>query len=194
MKKPVHRRNFFIKKDLQGKLIFHSFLLAFAGVVAFALIFSLLSADNLTISYQDQYLRIGRTPMILLKQLLTAHWLFLVFVGFFIVANTLLLSHRIAGPHYRLEQTFSAMENKNLDQCIHLRAKDLGKELAEQLNRINAMLSGDLHRMQRLCKEMELIIAEQREGPDIQRREELQKKLTALNKHLSGYQLRPESE
>ncbi|MEJ2201830.1 MAG: hypothetical protein P8X63_12580 [Desulfuromonadaceae bacterium] len=99
MKKLFQRRNFFIKKELQGKLIYHSFLLAFGGVIVFAAIFCFLAADNLTISYQNQHLQIGRTPLVLLREILTAHWLFLLSVGLFITINSLFLSHPTAPPN-----------------------------------------------------------------------------------------------
>lgn len=194
MKTHGQRRNFFIKKDLQGKFIYHSFLLTFAGVIIFALIFSALSADDLTITYHDQQLRIGRTPLILLKEILTAHWLFLVSAGLFTAVNTLLLSHRIAGPIYRLERTFAAMETRNLNQDIHLRPKDLGKELTHRLNRINAMLSADLHNLRKLCEEIEQTIEAKDEIEDRERLAKLRHYTGELKKNLAAYQLRPETK
>lgn len=194
MKSFFQRRNFFINKDLQGKLIYHSFLLAFGGVIVFTLIFCLLSANNLTLSYQDQHLQIGRTPIVLLQEILTAHWVFLLSVGLFIVINSLFLSHRIAGPLYRLQLAFTAMENKDLNQDIHLRTKDLGKELTNQLNHVNTLLSADLRQMQQLCEEMEQVIEKQEEKNDSEELAVHRQKLLALKKILSAYRLRPEAK
>jgi len=194
MKTHDQRRNFFIKKDLQGKFIYHFFLLAFAGVIIFALIFSVLSADNLTITYHDQQLRIGRTPLILLKEILTAHWLFLVSAGLFIAVNTLLLTHRIAGPLYRLERSFAAMEARNFNQDIHLRPKDLGKDLVHRLNCINAMLSADLHNLRKLCEGIEQTIEAKDEIEDPERLAKLRHYTGELKKNLAAYQLRPEAK
>lgn len=190
MKKLFQRRNFFIKKELQGRLIFHSFLLAFAGVVIFSLIFSFLSADNLTISYHDQHLQIGRTPLILLKEILTAHWLFLLSVGLFVAVNSLFLSHRIAGPLYRLERAFTAMENKDLSQEIHLRTHDLGKDLTNQINLVNRLVSADLRKMQHLCAEME----ERLEGKGEEDLAQVRRNTEEMKQLLLTYRLRPEEK
>jgi hypothetical protein len=186
MKKLFQRRNFFIKKELQGKLIYHSFLLAFGGVIVFAAIFCFLAADNLTISYQNQHLQIGRTPLVLLREILTAHWLFLLSVGLFITINSLFLSHRIAGPLFRLEQAFTAMRHRDLSQQVHLRNKDVGQELTDQLNLINRMISQDLRQMQLLCGEMKETLA--KTGP-MEEPDRLRRQTEDLQKILSSYRL-----
>lgn len=192
MKKLFQRRNFFIQKELQGKLIFHSFVLAFAGVVIFSLIFSVLSADNLTISYQDQHLQIGRTPLILLKEILTAHWIFLLSVGLFVAVNSLFLSHRIAGPLYRMEMVFTAMEKKDLSQELHLRTKDLGKGLTNQINLINRTFSDDLRQMQTLCAQMEESL--EKKGAEGSETAQLRRQTGEMKQILAAYRLHSEGK
>ncbi|PLX84636.1 MAG: hypothetical protein C0617_07290 [Desulfuromonas sp.] len=148
-------RNFFIKKDMQGKLLYQHFLMTILGVIVFALIFSLLSADNLTITYENQHIRIGQTPLILLKEMLKAHWIFLMTVGLLVLAMNLILYHRFAGPAYRFEMTFGGMVSKDLDQHIYLRSKDMMKELAEQINTFNQDLSDEMRTIRRHCEAVE---------------------------------------
>jgi len=62
MNKTWRRRNFFIKKDLQGKYMFSFFIFLVAGSIIFTLIFSLLSLNTMTIVYDNYKLQIGRTP------------------------------------------------------------------------------------------------------------------------------------
>ena len=45
MGKTWRRRNYFIKKELQGRYIFSFFLFVILGSIIFSLIFSMLSAD-----------------------------------------------------------------------------------------------------------------------------------------------------
>jgi methyl-accepting chemotaxis protein len=141
MIKNYKRRKFFIKKDFQGKLILGCFLLVAGGALLFNVMLGLLSADTVTISYSNNDLKLGQTPFMLLKQVLTANWFLLVIGGGFVMLASLLLSHRIAGPLYRFETTLDNMKKGHLDNTINLREKDEGKELARKINEFNIQLS-----------------------------------------------------
>ncbi len=148
MAQQYKRRNFFIKKDFQGKLILGYFLFVFSGCLFFIALFSLFSADTLTILYNDHDLRIGQTPLILFQKALTAHWIFLVVGSIVLVITAMLITHRIAGPLFRFEKTLDNMLERRLDDTIFLRSKDEGKELANKINAFNKDLSLTLKSLQ----------------------------------------------
>ena len=154
MKRTWRRRNFFIKKELQGKYIFSFFIFTIGGSIIFTLIFSLLSANTLTVIYDNYNLRIGKTPLILLKEILSAHWIFIVTAGIFIVVISMFLTHRFAGPMFRFEKSVEEMVKGNFDFQIRLREKDEGKELAELMNRLITMFSSNVREMRRLTDEI----------------------------------------
>ena len=135
------RRNFFIKKDFQGKLILGYFLFVTGGCLFFLFLLGLFSADTLTISYNNHDLQLGQTPIMLLKKTLAAHWLFIVIGSAFLVAAAMLITHRIAGPLFRLEKALDNMLKGKLDDTIYLRTNDEGKDLAKKINDFNAGLS-----------------------------------------------------
>lgn len=135
------RRNFFIKKDFQGKLILGYFLFVTAGCLFFLFLLGLFSADSLTILYDNHDLQLGNTPIMLLKKTLTAHWVFIVVGSALLVVAAMFLTHRIAGPLFRLEKTLDSMLKGKLDDTIFLRTNDEGKDLAKKLNDFNANLS-----------------------------------------------------
>lgn len=148
MAQPYKRRNFFIKKDFQGKLILASFLLVTGGCLFFVFLFALFSADTLTLSYSNHDLQLGQTPVMLLKQALAAHWVFIVVGSAFLVAAVMLITHRIAGPMFRLEKALDNMLQGRLDDTIYLRSKDEGKDLAHKINNFNLQLSTNLRTLQ----------------------------------------------
>jgi methyl-accepting chemotaxis protein len=141
MKKKYKRRKCFIKKNFQGKLILSCFLFVTGGGLLFNVLLGLLSADSLTISYINQELQLGQTPVMLLKQILTANWLLIIIGGGFVIVASLFLSHRIAGPLFRFESTLDNMKKGYLGNTIHLRDKDQGKELAQKINEFCIQLS-----------------------------------------------------
>ena len=158
MAKPYKRRKFFIKKDFQGKLILSCFLFVTGGGLLFNVLLGLLSADSLTISYNNQDIQLGQTPFMLLKQVLTANWLLIVIGGGFVMLASLLLSHRIAGPLFRFESTVDNMKSGYLDNIIHLRDKDEGKELAQKINEFNTQLSTSFHTINNNSKALQILI------------------------------------
>lgn len=141
MKRKWRRRNYFIKKELQGRYIFNFFIFVIAGSILFSLIFSYLSFNTLTVVYKDYNLQIGKTPLILFKEILSAHWIFIFTIGISIVIISMFLTHRFAGPMYRFEKSVEEMINGNFNFEIRLRKRDEGKELAEKMNQLIDLIS-----------------------------------------------------
>lgn len=154
MKRTWRRRNYFIKKDLQGKYMFSFFVFVIAGSIIFTLIFSLLSSDTLTIVYENYKLKIGKTPLVLLKEILSAYWIFIVVGGLVVVVLSMFLTHRFAGPIFRFERSIDEITNGNLNFQIKLRQKDEGKELANKINQMILMFSDNLKEMKKISEEI----------------------------------------
>ena len=142
MGKNYKRRNIFIKKDFQGKLILGYFLFVTGGCLFFIVLLAFFSADTLTVSYTNNDLQLGQTPIMLMKSVLAAHWVFIVVGTMFLVVAAMLITHRIAGPLFRIEKALDNMVAGNLNDIISLREKDEGKDLAKKINLFNLELSG----------------------------------------------------
>ena len=141
MNKRHQRKNYFIKKNFQGRLILGYFLFVTGGCLLFTIILAAFSTDTLTVVYQNHDLQLGLTPVMLAKKILAAQWIFIVLGGGIIVAASLFITHHLAGPMFRLERALDNMLKGNLGDFISLRKKDEGKELAEKINHFNRELS-----------------------------------------------------
>ncbi len=135
------RRNYFIRKDFQGKFVLRFFLTILIGAVIFASIFSLLSANTITMTYEDAILKVDKTPRALFVEIVRAYGVYILLLGLGISLVSLFLSHRIAGPVFRLEKTLEEMAKGNLSLRITLRRKDELKELATSMNGLMSSLS-----------------------------------------------------
>ena len=155
MKRTWRRRNYFIKKELQGRYIFSFFILVMAGSFLFTLIFSILSADTLTMVYNDHTLKFGKTPVVLLKEILRAHWIFIVAGGVIVALVAMFLTHRFAGPLFRFEQSLQKMIKGNFDFEIRLRSTDEAKETAHMFNDFINTLSSQLREMRDLSDQID---------------------------------------
>jgi methyl-accepting chemotaxis protein len=147
MENKYKRRNFFIKKELQGRYILSFFIFVIFGSVLYASIFSMLSADSMTIVYKDNNLTLGQTPAILLAEMLKANWILILSGGVLGVIVAMFLSHRVAGPIFNLERSISRMAGGDLSVDVRLREKDEGKELAAGLNELRGRLVADIRSM-----------------------------------------------
>jgi methyl-accepting chemotaxis protein len=160
MKKHWRRRNYFIKKELQGKYIFDFFIFVIGGSIIFTLIFSLLSYNTLTVVYEDYNLQIGKTPLILLKEILSSHWIFIVTAGFSVVILSMFLTHRFAGPIYRFEKSVEEMIKGHFNFQIYLRKKDEGKELASKINQLITTISSNIKELRLLSEEIQVRLSD----------------------------------
>ncbi len=158
------RRNFFIKKNFQGRLILGYFLFVTGGCLLFTLILAAFSADTLTVVYQNHDLQLGQTPLMLVKKILAAQWVFVVLGGSLIVLAALFITHRLAGPVFRLERALDNMNSGNLNDTIHLRKKDEGKELALKINNFNHQLSQQIRLIETNSKSIEELIRQYSTG------------------------------
>ena len=95
------RRNYFIKRELQGKYVFNAFLLSVAAILVLALLMGIFSANTMTISYENSDLKMGSTPVMMAKSFLAANWITLVFGGGFLVWLAIRFTHRVAHLSHR---------------------------------------------------------------------------------------------
>ncbi|MDA8079245.1 MAG: methyl-accepting chemotaxis protein [Nitrospiraceae bacterium] len=192
MERTWRRRNYFIKKELQGRFIFSFFLFVIAGSFFFTVIFSLLSADTLTIVYKNYNLQLGKTPVVLLREMLRAHWIFILSGGLLVVLASMILTHRFAGPLFRFERSVERMISGDFDFVITLRKRDEAKELADSLNRFNRIMSDRLLEMRELADALGHQIEEARDTADEKKGADMDKAISLarrIQQLLGGYKL-----
>lgn len=157
--KPYKRRNYFIKKNFQGKLILGYFLVMLAGCFIFALALTWMSSESITVVYSNNDLQIGQTPFMLMKQLILANWFVVVIGGAIVVFVATRITHRLAGPMFNLERSLDKMIDGKLDTVIYLRKKDEGKELAAKINQFNAELSASVMQVSKRSQDIEVLLS-----------------------------------
>jgi nitrogen fixation/metabolism regulation signal transduction histidine kinase len=109
-------------------------VLAFAGTLLFCVAFY----NSINRDIGSGYVQ-ALDSMKLISNGLMQNYLFtqgavIALVGLLVILFTLLMSHRIAGPLYRIELSLKAAGQGQLNQRIHLREKDEMINLAEQVN------------------------------------------------------------
>lgn len=188
------RRDYFIKPDIQGMFILKTFVLVFFCCILYAAIFAFFSTDSMTITYEDYNLLLGKTPLILFRDMLKAQAAFIVSGGIGAVFFALVISHHFAGPLYKLERCTEMMLEGDHAFTIVLRSGDKGRELADVINRYNEKLSGDIREMRAttdsLCEKLAQIEVSEQDSAMNGVADAVQL-VTRLQEKLSQYNIKP---
>jgi methyl-accepting chemotaxis protein len=196
MDRQYKRRNFFIKKEMQGRYILTFFVFIIFSSVLYTSIFSWLSADSMTIVYKDNNLILGKTPSVLFIDMLRANWILILLGGIAGVIIAIFLTHRFAGPIYKIEKSIYEMAEGNLAFDVTLRKSDEGKELAVALNEFKNGLAGRIGSMREMSDAIDINLKRVADyNPDMQEQARLildeTKELNAqLRKTLEEYTIK----
>jgi len=145
--KKYKRRRFLIKRALQVKLLLGYFFFVISGGIFFIVLMGFFTTESMTISYNSNNMEMIQTPFALLKQSLSSQWIFLSAGALILAIMAVRITHRVAGPLFRFEQTLDNMLSGDLGDTIYLRSKDEGKDLAGKLNSFNKGLSNNIQKV-----------------------------------------------
>jgi|GEM_PF-1859027 methyl-accepting chemotaxis protein len=158
-KKKVPRRSYLVKGSLQWKILawVMGMLITFSLFLALGFYFPLLYIlySNLpgesVILQQTAYFYLSMEKYI---------WISVPVVMVLIGIYSMILSHRIAGPLYRLEKTLLSIGEGDLSQRIRLRKHDELKDFGSRLNQTLDRLEGYLREALQALDEVERVEAD----------------------------------
>lgn len=118
-----------------------NFILKFCAVIilaalTIAAIVYTLSIPSATTVFENSRLTLKRTADFILPILILSSLVAIIIAGLVTVIITLFISHRIAGPLYRLEEDIAEVNRGNLSVKIQVRKKDELQNLAKSLNQM----------------------------------------------------------
>lgn len=135
--KPSERRRIHIvKMEFQRNFIlkFCALIILSSLIIGAALYF--LTASSATSVFENSRLVIKSTSDFLVPLLVISCLMGIIVSGVLTIIITLFVSHRIAGPIYRLEKDIDEVDKGNLSLDIRVRSNDELKDLAKSLNRM----------------------------------------------------------
>ena len=127
------RRNYYIDKKFQTKFIMQFWLIVAAGSLFTVAAVYWLAQNTTTVGIMDGRLAVQTSAKYLLPLMLQTAAIELAMVSLAVILMTLFISHKIAGPLYRLKMTLKGLGNGNLTQ-MHLRQGDQLQEVASSYN------------------------------------------------------------
>lgn len=154
---PVNKRkNYFIKKKFQTGFIIKFSLLAIAGSLISGMIIYLMSRNTVTTAFMNSRLTIKSTADFILPAVLLSCVSVVIIVGLATIGLTLFVSHRIAGPLYRMEKDIDEVGACNLNVRFNLRENDELKAMAACLDKMVQNLRADMALLKEAADELDL--------------------------------------
>jgi len=134
MLEKIKRRHYFIDKSFQSK-----FILRFCGIVILSsilvgAILFIFSKDSTTVAIENTEVTVKSTADFILPLVIQTLILTTIFSAISVSLLTLFISHKIAGPLYRLKKDIEKLGKGDLGVSFHIRAGDQLKNLASALS------------------------------------------------------------
>ncbi len=128
------RSNYFIKKAFQTYFSLRFFALIVLAAALVAGLFLIVSSGTFTTGYQGTQLMVEKTAAFFSPMLIAISAAVALGVGLIGMIVFIFLSHRIAGPLYRVEKGMREIGKGDLTHRVRLRKTDQLEELAQSLN------------------------------------------------------------
>lgn len=140
MKKNGGRKNYFIDKAFQTKFILKFCLIVVVSSLAIGGLIFVLSQDSTTVAIENTRVVVKQTSDFIFPIVAQILAIVAACSALVVVALTMIISHRIAGPLYRMKKEVDAVNGGDLTGNFNLRDKDQLKALAKSLSEMNSLL------------------------------------------------------
>ena len=135
------RRNYFIKKEFQAKFILRFCLLVVLAAAISSFAIYRFSAQSVTTVFENSRLIIKPSTEFIIPGLILSTLVSVVLVGLATIVVVLFVSHRIAGPLYKIEASLERVAGGDMDFEVNFRKGDEVQKLAEIFNTASQGLS-----------------------------------------------------
>ncbi len=182
----IKRRNYLIKKDVQMGFVYRFLALLLVELALIAFLFNYVSTNTITSGYIDSVLKVQTTPAFFLVQVFLIMLVVGVGMGLAGMVVFVMLSHRIAGPIYRIEQDLESVKSGDLTKRISIRSTDRMTELKDSLNDLVGGLDARVSRIHTGLSELKSMAARKDEPGNA---DKILKAIEALNNEINFFKV-----
>jgi methyl-accepting chemotaxis protein len=160
------RRNYFINKKFQTKFILKfCTLVVLAAVILSAMIYRF-SSDSVTTVFEDSRLQIKPSTQFIMPALILGSFLSIILIGVATIIIVLFMSHKIAGPLYKLENSIIRLGESDLSFYVDFRTGDEMKKLSDDFNTTLRRLNSSILEMRDYTRELGALCVEMKDFKD----------------------------
>jgi methyl-accepting chemotaxis protein len=160
-------RRYYIQKQYQSKMILKFCLLAILGGALLCVSYYTAMDRDISVGYIQALEGMRYIKAAMVRNFIYSEAAIILLLGLAVVVVTLLMSHRIAGPLWRVEQTAKAVGEGDLTCEIHLRKNDELRTLADQMNKMTKLLRKKAGYIGTVHKLLDIELARYKEKSDM---------------------------
>jgi len=160
------RRTYFIEPRFQTMFIIKFCLIVLFTSIVLSGIVLVLSDSSTTVTIENARVQVRNTVDFILPLVVQAFWIAAVFSAVSVGLLTLLTSHRISGPLYRLKQDAYRIANGDLSAGFKIRSNDQIQEFADSLAQMAASMRVRLTAMRDDVSELKKRLDRSQQTPD----------------------------
>ena len=149
------RRTYIVRMDFQKDFIIKYCVLVLIAIVALSLIVYFFCGTTVTTVFKDSRLKILSTNDFILPYLFWSSAIAVVCAVAVCWRMTMIISNRLAGPLYRLEQDLARVAQGDLNLNIRVRQKDEFQSLARILNDLTGDWRNDITAIKKSVEELD---------------------------------------
>ncbi len=185
------RRQIYIQGSFQRRFVIQFCALVLIGCGIFGVLLYFYSARTLTTAFVHSRLHVMSTADFLLPALGFTTLIVTALVAIAAAGRVMLLSHKIAGPLYRLERAAEAMGQGDLSQRIHLRDGDELQAFAKSMDLAVAELRRQLEEIRRQSEVIGKTLQELKRNSSVPPKvlEELQRAYSQMDQALGRFKV-----
>ena len=154
------RKRYLIEKGFQMRFILKFCGLVVLGCLLFGVIVYFFSTRTVTTSFENSRLTIKTTADFILPILIYGAIIVATLISIVCAVMLLLISHKIAGPLYRLQRYAKAIGSGDIPIDFHVRKKDEVQSVAREFNEMLQNLRSGISEIKRGSKDLDGPVSE----------------------------------
>ncbi len=156
------RRNYFIDKNFQSKFILRFCLIVVMSTILTSWLLLHFSSNSNTVAIENTKVIVKSTRDFILPIIIHTVIVVSCFTAMAVAALTLLMSHKISGPLFRLTKEIDALENGDLGRTFTVRGEDQLQNLAKSLRKMNSSLNSHYAELKEKFSSLEQYLEEKK--------------------------------
>jgi methyl-accepting chemotaxis protein len=143
----IKRRSYFIDKKFQGKFILKFCLIVIVSSVIVGGLLLFLAQGSTTVAIENTKVTVKNTASFLLPLILTTLIIVTVFSAISVAVLAMFISHKIAGPLYRIKKDIERLHAGDLTASFRIRKGDQLQDLADSLNEMASAMQAKVKQL-----------------------------------------------
>ncbi|MFC1515017.1 hypothetical protein ACFL5X_03860 [Candidatus Omnitrophota bacterium] len=161
-KQKYSRRHYFIDKQFQTNFILKFCLIVLVSSVLIGALVLLLSKGSTTVAIENTKVQVKTTSDFILPILLQTIAVVSLFSAFAVGFLSLVSSHKISGPLFRLKREIDILKDGDLGRNFNIRASDQLQALSKSLSEMSVNMRRRYVEVKDKCKDLKGMLEEKK--------------------------------